>query len=308
MTPIHAEQPRGAVRIGCCGFPVSRQRYYEAFRVVEVDSSFYQPPRQATAERWRREAPTGFQFTVKAWQLVTHPPTSPTYRKLGADRPERLDRCGHFKRSPEVRLAWERTRRLARTLRAQIVLFQTPMSLRPDADKLRDLYAFFETVERGEFLLAWEPRGPAWTEKLVARVLADLDLVHAADPLALQYPGRPGPPASTAPPAAHTFPEGAGDARPPASTAPPAAHTFPEGAGDARPPASTAPLAVAPSGRMGYFRLHGTYREGRRVYRHRYSDEELKILARLCRFRPTFVFFNNSEMFDDARRFAETVA
>ena len=71
-----------AVRVGCCGFPVSRPRYFKSFGVVEVESGFYQPPKPSTAERWRSEAPEGFQFMVKAWQLITHPPTSPTYRKL----------------------------------------------------------------------------------------------------------------------------------------------------------------------------------------------------------------------------------
>ncbi|MHC1610664.1 MAG: DUF72 domain-containing protein [Candidatus Methanospirareceae archaeon] len=33
------------------------------------------------AERWRLRAPKEFEFTVKAWQLITHEPTSPTYRK-----------------------------------------------------------------------------------------------------------------------------------------------------------------------------------------------------------------------------------
>lgn len=235
-----------SIQVGCCGFPVSRPRYFDAFRVVEVDSSFYQPPLQSTAERWKLEAPKGFQFMVKAWQLITHPPASPTYRKLGKDRPVRLDRCGHFRSSPEVRLAWERTRRLALTLGAKMVLFQTPATFRPDADRLRDLYSFFEKVERGEFLLAWEPRGEGWTAKLVARVLSDLRLVHAVDP-----------------------------------------------------------LAEAPLGRIGYFRLHGARHDGRIVYRHRYTDEELRKVAGLARFKPTYVFFNNSEMFQDAQRFAE---
>ncbi|MBI5881940.1 MAG: DUF72 domain-containing protein [Elusimicrobia bacterium] len=236
--------PAASVRVGCCGFPVSRPRYFESFGVVEVESGFYQPPKPSTAERWRAEAPKGFQFMVKAWQLITHPPTSPTYRKLGTDHPARLDRCGHFRSSPEVKAAWERTLGLARSLQAQMVLFQTPPTFRPDADRLRDLYAFFERVERGGLLLAWEPRGEGWTRKLVTRVLSDLNLVHAVDPLASE-----------------------------------------------------------PLGRIGYFRLHGTYRDGRPVYRHRYTDEELGKLERLARFQPTFVFFNNSDMYQDARRF-----
>ncbi|MBI5623334.1 MAG: DUF72 domain-containing protein [Elusimicrobia bacterium] len=236
---------KSPARVGCCGFPVAQSTYYGTFDVVELDSSFYQPPKPATAERWRAEAPEGFQFIVKAWQLITHLPTSPTYRKLGADHPARIERCGHFRSSPEVRLAWERTLSLARSLKACMVLFQTPPNFRPDPDKLRDLYAFFERIERGNFLVAWEPRGPGWNERLVGRILSDLKLVHAGDPLA-------------------------------------------------------APL----QGRIGYFRMHGAYEEGRIVYRHRYSDAELAKVASLARAQPTYVLFNNSEMFRDAGRFS----
>ncbi|MET1127893.1 MAG: DUF72 domain-containing protein, partial [Thermoproteota archaeon] len=63
---------------GCCGFPLSRKRYFERFNVVEVQQTFYDPPSADTLRRWREEAPKGFVFTVKAWQAVTHPSSSPT--------------------------------------------------------------------------------------------------------------------------------------------------------------------------------------------------------------------------------------
>ena len=34
-------------RVGCCGFPISLRRYAEEFSVVEVQQTFYQPPRFA---------------------------------------------------------------------------------------------------------------------------------------------------------------------------------------------------------------------------------------------------------------------
>ena len=36
-------------RVGCCGFTVSRQVYFETFRVVELQQPFYQPPKVPTA-------------------------------------------------------------------------------------------------------------------------------------------------------------------------------------------------------------------------------------------------------------------
>ena len=70
------------VKVGCCGFGMARARYAALFPVVEVQQTFYQPPRVATAARWRAAAPPPFVFSVKAWQLITHEPASPTYRRL----------------------------------------------------------------------------------------------------------------------------------------------------------------------------------------------------------------------------------
>jgi len=64
------------VKIGCCGFPVSRKNYYRHFSCVEVQQTFYHPPELATLLRWRREAPQGFEFTIKAWQLIFQTPPS----------------------------------------------------------------------------------------------------------------------------------------------------------------------------------------------------------------------------------------
>ncbi len=44
--------------------------------------AFYEPPRDGTMRRWRAQAPIDFEFTIKAWQLITHDALSPTYRRL----------------------------------------------------------------------------------------------------------------------------------------------------------------------------------------------------------------------------------
>src|SRR3954471_15350679 len=98
------------VRIGLCGFSMAFDEYVREFPMVEVQQTFYEPPRDATMRRWRSEAPAGFEFTIKAWQLVTHEATSPTYRRLR--RPltddERHD-AGSFRLTPIVLDAWRRT-------------------------------------------------------------------------------------------------------------------------------------------------------------------------------------------------------
>ena len=73
---------RGKIFVGTCGFAEAQQRLFRDFTVLEVQQTFYQPPRVSTAQRWRSTAPNDFIFTLKAWQLITHEATSPTYRRL----------------------------------------------------------------------------------------------------------------------------------------------------------------------------------------------------------------------------------
>lgn len=119
-------------KVGCCGFPGAMVRYWER------QKTFYRPPRPQTAERWRREAPTG-EFTLKAWQLITHEPSSPTYRRAGPEfDPQRKDRFGSFRDSEEVWEAWLTTRGIAQALQARVILFQCPARFTPTCGTARD--------------------------------------------------------------------------------------------------------------------------------------------------------------------------
>ena len=171
------------VRIGLCGFTIAFADYVREFRVVEVQQTFYEPPRDGTLLRWRRDAPLRFEFVLKAWQLITHEASSPTYRRLR--RPlsaEQRRDCGSFRTTPVVLGAWERTLECARLLRATAVLLQCPRSFRAtpgNADRLR---AFLSTAVRPEGVrILWEPRGP-WPPELVLELCRELELVHVVDP------------------------------------------------------------------------------------------------------------------------------
>src|SRR5690348_9836434 len=98
------------VRVGLCGFTMAFADYVREYRLVEVQQTFYEPPRDATMRRWRAVAPGDFEFTIKAWQLVTHDPSSPTYRRLRSPLTD-LERgaTGGFRTTPIVLRAWERT-------------------------------------------------------------------------------------------------------------------------------------------------------------------------------------------------------
>jgi uncharacterized protein YecE (DUF72 family) len=226
------------VKVGCCGFPVSMTRYFQEFRLVEIQKTFYKPPSAETLRNWRKNAPEDFEFTIKAWQKITHPPSSPTYRKAGISGED----CGFFKPTQEVFEAYEVTKEAAKILKAKIIVFQTPKSFSESDESIRNMREFFSTIQ-DEFMFVWEPRG--WSDESVASICQELELIHAVDPFVQK------------------------------------------------------PLY----GKINYFRLHGAHKK---MYRHKYSDEELQKLLEFCD-KNSCVLFNNVYMYDDARRFLDLV-
>ncbi len=170
------------IKTGCCGWAEGQIKYYQEFDAVEVQETFYQPGRIEKYEKWRGAAPPGFEFTVKAWQLITHDPASPTYRKLKSEIPQRKKKCyGSFRPTQEVLAAWEVIDMIAQALGARMILFQSPSSFAPSPENERNLRTFFKTIDRRRYVLCWEPRGD-WQEKDIKRICGDLDLVHCVDP------------------------------------------------------------------------------------------------------------------------------
>lgn len=170
------------ILVGCCGFVGARHKYFKTFRLVEVQQSFYDMPRTDTATRWRREAPENFVFTLKAWQLITHEPKSPTYRRLRTPLDSSsLGNYGSFRPTREVFMAWERTLEFASALKAEVIVFQCPSSFRPAPENIENMRKFFETIPREGMRLAWEPRGE-WPKELVESLCGELDLIHCVDP------------------------------------------------------------------------------------------------------------------------------
>ena len=171
------------LRVGLCGFTMAMADYPRHFRVVEVQQTFYDPPREATLERWRTTLPPAFEFTLKAWQLITHAATSSTYRRLKRPLDDRARaQAGSFRRNATVEAAWRTTLRCARLLRASAVLFQCPASFRPTDENAEAMRRFFSAIGASDGLrYLWEPRG-LWPPALVAALCGELGLTHVVDP------------------------------------------------------------------------------------------------------------------------------
>jgi uncharacterized protein YecE (DUF72 family) len=171
------------LKLGMCGFTIGAASYYKQFSVVEVQQTFYDPPTLTTLERWRVQAPADFEFTMKAWQVITHRGTSRTYRRLRSPFDERARaEAGGFQLNTTVLRAWERTVMCAQVLRATAILFQCPASFKSTDENVSAMQRFFAAIDRPEQVrLMWEPRGP-WPDDLVSQLCCELGLVHAVDP------------------------------------------------------------------------------------------------------------------------------
>jgi len=151
------------LKVGCCGYPTSMKKYYESFRLVELNRTFYTYPQMSTVAGWREKAPEDFEFTVKAHQDITH-----KFR---------------FEMKPSLS-AFETMKQICQTLKARILLIQTPGSLTPD--KLSDAEEFLGKIKRDDLVVVWETRGSAWETPDVRKKLAErleaLNVVHVTDP------------------------------------------------------------------------------------------------------------------------------
>ncbi len=169
------------IHVGMCGFPKSRADAFSKVDAVEIQESFYRHIDLEAVKKWRREAPKGFIFSVKASQYVTHDPSSPTYRRSDVDMHENVPgRYGSFKMTREVMAAWRKTEEECRVLGAKAVVFQTPSSFRPVAENLDNMDKFLAKAETG-MLRAWEPRGE-WPPEVVAAVCSKHKVIHVVDP------------------------------------------------------------------------------------------------------------------------------
>ncbi len=169
------------IRVGLCGFTIGASSYFETFDTLEVQQTFYEPPSRETMARWRDQAPPGFVFTIKAWQIITHRSTSNTYRRMKT-RLDDMAAVGGFQLNDTVLRAWKVTRDCARLVRAKAILFQCPASFKPTDENVENMRRFFTSIERLEGVhFLWEPRGD-WPDALLAQLCGDLDLVHTVDP------------------------------------------------------------------------------------------------------------------------------
>jgi uncharacterized protein YecE (DUF72 family) len=170
-----------SLKIGCCGFAGGMKKYFTKFNVVEVQQTFYHLPTFQTAEKWYSLAPQNFEFCMKAWQGITHPATSPTYRRFRG-KLEKRENYGFFQQTGEVLRSWRETEKICFQLKAVNVLFQCPASFKPTEKNLENIIWFFKIIKNSKYRFVWEPRGSGWTDDIILDICKKGNLVHCVDP------------------------------------------------------------------------------------------------------------------------------
>lgn len=171
-----------SVKIGCCGFQISKKKYAEIFDLVEVQDTFYKPPSIETVRKWRREVGRdSFEFSVKAWMVFTHSPSNAVWRKTGI--PPDAD-YGSLKPTRRNLESWDKFREVLKELNSNVVIFQSPPSFRATDENLRNSREFFESISSGDIRIGWEVRDESWFKSEGFRkILEEFRITHVVDPL-----------------------------------------------------------------------------------------------------------------------------
>ncbi|MBS3815819.1 MAG: DUF72 domain-containing protein [Hadesarchaea archaeon] len=182
-------------RIGTCGYgfyeppddwenystPI--QAYSSDFGVLEMNRTFSKLPSIETAEKWFYNASKDFEFTMRAWQAITHPVDSPTWRGFKNELSiEEKKSYGYLRPNEEVFEAWEKTKEIADTLEAKIIVIQTPNDFDCSDKNKRNMREFLSEIDSSNIEIAWEPRGD-WNDNLdeVKEICSEFNLIHVVD-------------------------------------------------------------------------------------------------------------------------------
>ncbi len=174
------------IYIGCCGLAgLTLKKYAQNFKVIELQTTFYRLPQLKTAQKWRMEVNDEFEFSIKAFQGITHPITSPTWKRAGNQKPIKdIDKYGHLNPTPQNFHCWEEIMAIYKVLKSRVCVIQLPSSFKCNEENAKRITQFFKSVERPE-ILAIEVRDESWFEKpsILRSALEEINGIHIVDPL-----------------------------------------------------------------------------------------------------------------------------
>jgi uncharacterized protein YecE (DUF72 family) len=150
------------ITIGCAGFPVPATRYFKEFLFVEVQDTHVTQPGTGTIRRWRREAPSGFNFALLA--------------------PKDIGTEG-FREGKVTETALKNLVDVAKELDAQTAVFSAPPDFTASRGNKAAVKDFLAGVKKKFKRIVWEPP-PTWDADDASALAAESGAVAARDPLA----------------------------------------------------------------------------------------------------------------------------
>lgn len=137
--------------------PINDLAFYATyFHSVEINSTFYRPPRAEMVQGWLKKTPPEFIFAVKAWQKFTHPSRLGEGAARSADSWERFDHL-------DVERFTEGIQPLTEAGRLGGLLFQYPAGFVRDVANLERLEATLSAFEIGPKVV--ELRHRSWSDQ-----------------------------------------------------------------------------------------------------------------------------------------------
>jgi len=141
----------------------SLKAYSRVFDFVEVNSTFYEMPSLAEAERWRRTVPRDFHFAVRAHKSLTHSHT--------------------LQPTPQALRTLQRMKQICGVLNAEVLHLQTPPSFEASDAEVEGFRRLMSSTDLAGLRLALELRNTA-AEAFPATlvdVMKEHSIVHCVD-------------------------------------------------------------------------------------------------------------------------------
>ncbi len=180
------------VFVGCCGFPRSRRIYFTKYKLVELQNTFYSLPSETWIKNLLKDTPSDAIITIKAWQVITHPHNSPTWKKIKEKPLGALENYGYLKPTRENYSAWDKVLDIAIKVRAKVIVLQTPASLPYNDESKKWIKEFLKNIRSitpRDIVIGWEPRG-LWSREeareILGSILEETSVTHVVDLLKIE--------------------------------------------------------------------------------------------------------------------------
>ncbi len=174
------------IYVGPCGQVVAWKRLPELYSALEINSTFYRFPTEKQLKNWAKALAEGrkgrnFKLAVKAFQGLTHPTRSPTWKRSGLSKEEISavkDLAGCLRWNETTKRFLEETAALCQTLEADFLLLQLPAFCQRERENIPSfLKGAREIIDLGLALeLRWED------PELLEEVWERYEVIPAFDP------------------------------------------------------------------------------------------------------------------------------